>query len=795
MKKPFGIISAAVVCALLGLHAGTGSAGAVVRQGPQAGVESTAGVGGTDADRVCADNCPAGVEPPAASPRGGEAVDGTRIAAGTTLTPGESMRSGSVRMTMRTDGNLVIVSGTGATVWSTGTAGNPGATARFEDSGNLRVLDDDATTTVLWESGTSAPDGEAVLQDRGNLVIYDADDASRWTSGTSARHDYNGDGRSDLAAWYDYAEVEGQTDGKDALHVLPAAADGALLQPGKGWEGLPGHYWAEHMKRLTGDFNGDGTGDVAAFYGYDDGRVTLFTWLGKGDGTFAEPFRSWSVEPKMWWFDAMTAEAGDFNGDGRDDLAVWYNYSNGDDKLFTFLANADGGFAAPFSSFERSAADGWDVARMKFATGDYNGDGRDDLGALYGYASGTVTLMSFITRPDGGFNEVVRGWEATSGWTFSRATVHSGDFDGDGRDSIAAWYDYSDGHDALIAFSLGADGTFGNRREILNRLAGWYERARMKIVTGDYNGDGRDDLAALYGYSDLRVKTVKTITFTAGADGILEGDLHGWEDPTGWNFDRAHLVERHSEGLPVCPTIFGHGGYPVGADTGGRDQIRQPNHPKGLAQQKSWGAGGVEADLQLTRDGTKGVMWHNATTRGLTGTSAEITDLWWATGADQLKGRTIDRGPYAGETVYTFREWLDSAKAQNMDAYVELKGETEPSLLNTDASIREAAWKEVIDPIKERISQQKIMIYTSDGHPKLDEELKKRIAAAGLGAAFNSRPYWVDGIVWDEPAPPASGNHASWLDRLTRNGLPTTPVPMATTWTKEFASWLDGRCV
>ncbi|MEE1789620.1 hypothetical protein PUR28_02310 [Streptomyces sp. BE308] len=98
--------------------------------------------------------------------------------------------------------------------------------------------------------------------------------------------------------------------------------------------------------------------------------------------------------------------------------------------------------------------------------------------------------------------------------------------------------------------------------------ADWYERSRRKIVTGDYNGDGRDDLAALYGYSDLRVKTVKTITFTAGADGILEGDPHGWEDPTGWNFDRAHLVERHSEGLPVCPTIFGHGGYPVGADTG-----------------------------------------------------------------------------------------------------------------------------------------------------------------------------------------------------------------------------------
>ncbi|MEW1724443.1 hypothetical protein [Streptomyces sp. NPDC093109] len=46
------------------------------------------------------------------------------------------------------------------------------------------------------------------------------------------------------------------------------------------------------------------------------------------------------------------------------------------------------------------------------------------------------------------------------------------------------------------------------------------------------------------------------------------------------------------------------------------------------------------------------------TTNGLTGTRVPITELWWATGSDQLKDRTISRGPYTGTTVYTFREWL-----------------------------------------------------------------------------------------------------------------------------------------
>ncbi|MFD9497988.1 FG-GAP-like repeat-containing protein [Streptomyces sp. NPDC060035] len=675
MKRRSGIVSAAVVCALLGLQAGAGSASAVVNGEQPVAVASTADAGGT-------------TELPDVSAVSATSDVGTRTAA--------------VR-----------------------------------------------------------------------------------ASGTAPRHDYNGDGRSDMVAWYDYS------DGHDAMRTFLAGADGKFPAPGVGWETAGDTFSADRMKRVTGDFNGDGTGDVAAFIGYDDGRVTLFTWLGTGSGTFAAPFSSWTAAPGNWTFDAMTAQAGDFDGDGRDDVAVWYDYGNGDDKLFTLLADVNGGFAGHFSSFARVDADGWHVERMKFVTGDFNGDGRDDLGALYGYDSGTVTLMSFAAKPDGGFNEPVHGWEST-GWQFGRASVHSGDFDGDGRDEFAAWYDYGDGHDALISFDLDAEGKFGNRREILNIVAGSYDRNQMHIVTGDYNGDGRDDLATLYGYSDGRVKT---ITFTAKDDGNLNASLHSWEAATGWTFDRVHMIERYNSHppLPICPTVYGHGGYPTDANPWERDQVRQPNHPKGLAQQKSWGAGGVEADLQLTKDGTKGVMWHNSTTRGLTGTSADISELWWATGADQLKGRTIDRGPYTGETVYTFREWLDSAKSQQMAALVELKGASRQSLLSSNSAIRDAGWNEVIAPISERASAQKIMIYTGD--TELRPELERRIEAAGLGATLTGHPNWVDTVDWEEPAPAASGNYTSWQDKLTRYGSPVTSVPLATTWTKEFASWLNGKCL
>ncbi|MEU9202037.1 FG-GAP-like repeat-containing protein [Streptomyces sp. NPDC048332] len=645
----------------------------------------------------------------------------------------------------------------------------------------------DRPATVAPQYSTTGPEWPAVS----SASVSGSDDAPRAATasaaGTAPRHDYNGDGRSDMASWYDYSK------GQDTIHTFTARADGGFAPPAPGWEIPKDNFWAEHMKRVTGDFNGDGIGDIAAFYGYDTGKVSLFTWLGKGNGTFADYFTSWSVEPGNWTFDAINAQAGDFNGDGRDDIAAWYDYRKGDDKLFTFLANPDGGFASPFSSFARTEAEGWKVERMKFATGDFDGDGRDDLGVVDSYEAGTVRLMSFSGKPDGGFAEPVTGWQA-DGWQFDRVSVVSGDFDGNGRDEFATWYDYADGRDILFGFGLDAAGKLGGQRELFSAKAGDYDRARMYLVSGDYNGDGRDDVGALYGYEN---KLVAALTFTARADGTLADALHSWQSTEAdyWTFARVATIERYNSSLPACPAVFGHGGYPHGDFSYDRDVVRQPNHPTGLAQQKSWGAMGVEADLRLTKDGTKAVMWHNETTRGLSGTKFDIAEMRWATGADQLKGRTIfARSPYAGETVHTFREWLVSAGSMQMAAFVELKKETEPLLLNGEESAREAGWNEVIAPIAEKAATQRIMIYTLDD--ALRPELEKRVRAAGLGASLEDHPHWIDDpkFLWDEPDPGASLQFPNWQYKLNKYGSPVTSVPMVTSWTSDFTTWLNGKC-
>ncbi|NED34138.1 FG-GAP-like repeat-containing protein [Streptomyces sp. SID8499] len=483
----------------------------------------------------CFGTDPAQTSTDAVSPRTDNIAGGNTLTAGTVLNAGDSLTSNAARLTLQADGNLVVVSNAGATVWSTKTAGHPGATARFDTGGDLAVVDADGTT-VLWESRTTAAGGKAVLQDRGNFVIYNAKGEAQWGAGTSPRHDYTGDGRSDLADWYDYS------DGSDEIHAFPATSTGGFANPVHGWKVAPNNYTASNMKRFTGDFNGDGIADVATFYGYATGKVSLITWLGKGDGTFAAPAPSWTTETG-WTFSRMTVNSGDFNGDGRDDVAVWYDYADGSDKLWTFLAKPDGGFGSPFSSFLRTS--GWTATNMKFVTGDYNGDGRDDLAALYGYATGEVKFFTFPTTPDGGFGEPVTGWNSLTGWEFSRASVYSGDFNGDGRDDLAVWYDYADGHQTVIGFTPGGtDGKIGSRSELWTVAPDNYYRPHMQLVTGDYNGDGRDDLATFYGYDD---GSVKTITWTAKADGTLNAPAHSWGAvPGSWTFDRVHMIERYN---------------------------------------------------------------------------------------------------------------------------------------------------------------------------------------------------------------------------------------------------------
>ncbi|MFC5767418.1 FG-GAP-like repeat-containing protein [Actinacidiphila bryophytorum] len=462
---------------------------------------------------------------------------GARIPAGTVLSSGSSFSSRSNTLTMQSDGNLVVTSKTGQTLWSTGTGGNPGATGLMQPDGNLVVYKADGSTQ-LWSSNTQGANGYALLQDRGNLVVYNAKGQSLWAAGTEVRNDYNGDGRSDMAAWYSYADTT------SGMVTFTGNSDGTIAGPAKSYTSQPGSWNSSKMQFATGDFNGDGRSDMATAYDYGGGVVRLFTALGNATGGFGSPTASWTSKPGGLYLPSMTLHSGDFNGDGRDDLAVWYSYPTGEDTLFTFTANVQGGFNAPFSSW--TSANGWNVSESKLTTGDFNGDGRDDIGALYGYTDGHVTMFSFLTVPTGAFHSPLTSWSSTSWGDWNRTYLQSGDFNADGKDDIAAWYDYADGHDSLHTFLSYANGTggFNNPTQSWNSAAGNFDYSHMKMTAGDYNGDGHDDLAALYGYTD-GTNTNRAFTWLGTTTGGFSGSYAGWSS-TAWTWSNFHFLNRYN---------------------------------------------------------------------------------------------------------------------------------------------------------------------------------------------------------------------------------------------------------
>ena len=163
------------------------------------------------------------------------------------------------------------------------------------------------------------------------------------------------------------------------------------------------------------DFNGDGLSDV--LWRRNDGAFT--EWLGQPDGGFvSNDTNAWELVPTSWRVDGT----GDFDGDGRDDV-IWRN-DNG--TFTTWLGQSDGGFVFNDANSWTVLPTSWQVV----GTGDFNGDGRDDV--LWRHADGWLT--NWLGQANGAFvSNDANAWSAPLDYYHVATT---GDFNGDNFDDF-----------------------------------------------------------------------------------------------------------------------------------------------------------------------------------------------------------------------------------------------------------------------------------------------------------------------------------------------------------------------
>ncbi len=248
---------------------------------------------------------------------------------------------------------------------------------------------------------------------------------------------------------------------------------------------------AKPVAILTSDFDGDGTVDIAT--ANELGR-SVSVLSGRGDGTFAE-----AVETALNG-QAVTFAAGDFDRDGRPDLAV---IERTEDYFFPdsfrVLRNVGGGTFA--TSFEHKPGG----LIFAIAVGDFDGNGATDIVTARD-APRSENLLTFHSgRGDGTFADPAETamFENASG---SIRSIVTGDFDQDGNlDAIGLFsgvllksYEVPGGEPVEAGFSRGSalllKGTGGGQFEVTaDMFAGSFPQT---VAVNDLDGDGVLDLIA-----------------------------------------------------------------------------------------------------------------------------------------------------------------------------------------------------------------------------------------------------------------------------------------------------------
>ncbi|MGW7328200.1 FG-GAP-like repeat-containing protein [Streptomyces sp. NPDC054840] len=286
--------------------------------------------------------------------------------------------------------------------------------------------------------------------------------------------------------------------GAGVERVLPAVAVAlavALVPGGAAWGDAPPPEFAPKADYPTGtlpysvamgDFNGDGKPDLA-IANYGDNSVSVL--LGVGDGTFG-PKTDFPTDVAP-----QSVAVGDFNADGKLDLVTANSFGH---NVSVLLGVGDGTFGAK-TDFSTGATP------RSVAVGDFNADGKPDLATANQDGSSVSVLLGVGDGTFGPKTDYPVGSDPLQ--------MAVGDLNEDGNLDLAV-VNGSD-HDLSVLAGNG-DGTFGTKTDFPTGTNPGY------VAVGDLDEDGKPDLAVANNSDNtvsvfLNQTELRTLTVTKSA--------------------------------------------------------------------------------------------------------------------------------------------------------------------------------------------------------------------------------------------------------------------------------------
>ena len=292
---------------------------------------------------------------------------------------------------------------------------------------------------------------------------FDAGESPQPGVGSVAMGDFNGDGKPDVVA--------ANAETSDVSVLLNTTA------PGDTTFSFAVHQDFEAGDRpqsvAIADFNSDGRPDIITRNDFS-GISVLLNQTTLGDTTPAFAHHQFTGASG-----ATSVAVGDFNGDAKPDIVI----ANFTPRVFVLLNTTVPGASNPsFAAAQDFAAA--DSAVESLAVGDFNGDGKTDIAAGDGNSNFvSVLLNTTVSAP------ILAFADSNSFQTGNQEpSVTVGDFNGDGRADIAAagQFDY-------VSVLLNTT-TPGNATPSFAPSQDFRSPGRLSIAIADFNGDGRPDI-------------------------------------------------------------------------------------------------------------------------------------------------------------------------------------------------------------------------------------------------------------------------------------------------------------